>query len=192
MYCDLAQITEYLGVSETIDDALLMALGDNAKSIIDVYCGRVFSAETNTSRYFDALRDTNDAILYLDADLCEISTVINGDGTTIASNQYTTEPRNVKPYYALRLLGSGGKSWSCKANGDSENAISISGKWAYSVLPPASIVQAQIRLTAYLYRQKDNANDLDRAIVAGNSTILPQKLPTDIVQMLMPFRRLTT
>jgi len=73
---------------------------------------------------------------------------------------------------------------------DHENAITIVGKWAYSATAPADITHACTRLAAYLYRQKDNAGDMDRAIVAGNATILPAKLPSDVAEILKPYRRL--
>lgn len=191
MYCDLQSITEYLGITETTDDSLLSSLANSAKAMIDRYCNRSFSATTNTTRYFDAMRDVNGATLYLDADLCAINSITNGDGVVVSDSQYTTEPRNTTPYYAIRLLKSSGKAWATNTSGDSEDAIAISGKWAYSLEAPDDIVQVQIRLTAYLYRQKDNAGDLDRAIVAGNNTILPAQLPSDILRMLTPYRKVT-
>ena len=68
--------------------------------------------------------------------------------------------------------------------------ISVVGKWAYSATAPSDIEHACKRLAAFFYRQKDNANDIDRAVVVGNATVLPSDLPRDVVQLLKPYVRL--
>ena len=81
--------------------------------------------------------------------------------------------------------------WTSTVAGDSENAITVTGKWAYSTSAPSDIAHVCKRLAAYIYRQKDNAGDLDRAVIAGNSTILPAQIPSDIRLMLTPYKRLS-
>jgi hypothetical protein len=130
--------------------------------------------------------------IYLDEDLAAITTVTNGDGTTLTAAQYATEPRNRTPYYAIKIRSSASVAWEYSSTTDDhENAIAITGKWAYSVTAPADIVQACVRLAGYLYRQKDNAAELDRPIVAGNATILPSRLPADLDLMLRPYVKVT-
>lgn len=187
-YTTTVLLKTYLGATTDNDDTLLGALIDRAQSIIDRYCVRTFEASANTERTFDAIKDVSGAMLWIDEDLCSINSITNGDGTTVTSSQYTTQPRNETPYYAIKLLASASVAWTYTT--DPEDAITISGKWAYSESAPADVVQATLRLAAYLYRQRDNAADLDRAVIAGNATILPTSLPSDLKMILAPYRRI--
>jgi hypothetical protein len=188
-YVSVDSLRRYLGISSTNDDVLLAELIAAAQAIIDGYTGRTFEASTDTTRYHDATRDVEGWLLWLDGDLCQVTSVVNGDGVTVASNERVTEPRRATPYYAIRLLDSSGKAWEYDT--DEENAIAVTGRWAYSLTAPADVAQACKRLAAYMYRQKDNANDLDRAVVVGNATVLPSDLPSDIVKLLAPYKRMT-
>lgn len=186
-YCTGPQLAEYLGLTSDTDSALLGDLIARAQAAIDTHCGRTFEAVADSARTFDAVRDVQGRVLYLDRDLCSIQTVTNGDGVVVAANEYVTEPRNEGPFFAIRLLGSAGRAWAY--TDDPEGAISVAGKWAYSATAPADIEQACVRLAAWYYRQRDNAGEADRAIVAGNATILPSRIPADVADMLKPYRR---
>ena len=190
-YCGVDELKEYLGVTGTADDAMLLTLLSAAQRTIDSYCARTFEATADTVRTFDSQRDVDGYTLTVDSDLCAITSIVNGDGTTISNSHYVTEPRNETPYHAIRLKASAGKAWTATVAGDSENAITVTGKWAYSETAPIDIVHVCKRLAAYIYRQKDNAGDLDRAVIAGNSTILPAQIPSDIRLMLAPYKRLS-
>ena len=190
-YCGVDELKEYLGVTGTADDAMLLTLLAAAQRTIDSYCARTFEATADTVRTFDSQRDVDGYTLTVDSDLCAITSIVNGDGTTISNSHYVTEPRNETPYYAIQLKTSAGKVWTSTVSGDSENAITITGKWAYSTSAPSDIAHVCKRLAAYIYRQKDNAGDLDRAVIAGNSTILPAQIPSDIRLMLTPYKRLS-
>lgn len=190
-YCDLVELKEYLGVTGTGDDLLLDALISSSQKIIDIHTGRTFEATTSTTRYFDSSSDVDGRMLYFDTDICVITTVTNGDGVVISAANYFTEPRNSAPYFAIKLKQSSAYQWEATTAGDNENAIAVLGKWAYSLTAPADVRHACIRLASFLYRQKDNAADLDRAVIAGNSTILPAQIPNDIRLILSPYRRLS-
>lgn len=187
-YTTADDLRSYLGITDTGDDVLLTSLIASAQEMVDSYCGRTFEAAADTTRTFDAYNDVDGATLYLDEDLFSITTVTNGDGVAVSSSEYTTEPRNRAPYYAIRLLPSAGKNWEAQADGDNQDAISVAGRWAWSLTPPADVVQATRRLAAWLYRQRDNA-DMDRAVVAGTATILPSAIPADVMTFLNPRRR---
>ena len=189
-YVELLDLKTYLGVTEDDDDALLVSLIDRAQAIFDGQTNRTFEATADTTRRFDATADVDGATLLLDRDLCSITTITNGDSTTIASTKYVTEPRNGTPYYAIRLLGSSGLSWSAASNGDHENAISILGKWAYSTTAPADVVEAIVNIATLLYRFKDNANDYSRTVVTATSTILPGGLSPTTLATIRRYKRL--
>ena len=187
MYCSASDVKAYLGIAEATDDTLITALVARAQAAIDRYCNRTFEASANTTRYFDAVgRHVDGPTLYLDRDLCAINTVTNGDGDALEATEYVTLPRSDTPFYGLRLKGSTGKAWTFAA--DWENAIAISGKWAYSAAAPGDIVQAATRLAAFYYRQKDAQLQDVTAIEAG-VVIQPVGIPADVQALLRPYRR---
>jgi hypothetical protein len=191
-YTDLTTLKQYLSITSADDDALLTALIARAQTLIDTAAARTFEAAADSTRRFDAIRDvTGDGqMLFLDDDLCQVTTVINGDGTTIPAADYVTEPRRRPPYYALRLKPSAGLAWTY--SGDAENAITVTGRWAYSPTAPADIAHACVRLAAHLYRQKDTQSaPLSSPHQSADGVLmLPAQLPADVAQMLIPYRRL--
>ena len=192
-YATVAQLRAYLGLDLNIDDPLLESLLGRGQAAIEHYTHRIFEAASDTTKLFDAQLDTSDHYMVLDwtpygLDLCQITTVTNGDGTTISASAYVTNPRNATPWYGLRFKLNSGLYWTFDA--DPENAISIAGRWAYSVTAPADIVQATVRMAAYLYRQKDSGT-FDVTAIPGSGVIeVPQGIPRDVVKMLDPYRRL--
>jgi hypothetical protein len=208
-YATLAQFTQYGGFSTAssdswssdVDEALVNALLDRASAMIDTYCGRYFASDSDKTDVgssdsyatikFDALEDVDGLYLYLNRDLCEISSITNGDSdsSTFDTSDYVTEPRNVTPYNAIKLLSSTGKYWEYTT--DPEDAISIAGIWAYSKTAPDDIIHATIRLTSWMYKQRVNTDaDLDRPLLTGEGvTIMPSQLPADVKTLLEPYKR---
>ncbi len=190
MYCTLNDVKTYLSITAADDDALISVLINSAQAAIDAHCSRTFEATEDETKYLDAAADVDGRTLLLShvGDIAAITSVTNGDGSTIASSHYVTEPRNSTPYYAIRLLASYGDSWTYTS--DPENAITIVGKWAYSATAPDDIAQACKRLSVWLYRQKDTTADEDRPLIAGDGTIvMPAAMPRDVVSALRPYRK---
>ncbi len=185
-YTTVADLKTYLGVeqSNTTDDALLTALIARAQAMIDAQVGRTFEAAADTVRYF-TYADVDGAMLWLSGDCAQITSIINGDSTTLSASQYWPQPVNMTPYFGVKLKPQYGLAWDGWTND-----IAVTGRWAYSVAAPADIVQACIRLAAWLYRQRDNAQ-ADQVVVAGNATVLPAALPSDVATILTQYRRLT-
>lgn len=189
MYTDTATVKLYLGdVQGSGDDALLTDFVAAAQSIIDDYCHQPFEASADRIRYFDPGCDVDGRTLYVDAPLCAITSVTNGDGVVIAASAYVTEPRNLTPWYGLRLKSNSSVMWTY--GGALENSIAIAGKWAYSSTAPADIQHAAMRLAGYLYRQRDNGFDLDRIIQTSSGIVMPLDLPRDITKVLEPYKRI--
>jgi hypothetical protein len=200
-YTDSATVKSYLGnvPSGASVDALITGFVAAAQSMIDGYCHQPFEAAADTTRYFDPLRDTGrdgsgvawgnpysyngSRTLFLDAPLCAVTTITNGDGVVVAPTAYVTEPRNSTPWFSLTLKSSSGLSWQSLE-------IAIVGKWAYSVVAPPDIVQTATRLAAYLYRQRDNGFDLDRIIQTQSGVVMPLDIPRDIAKLLEPYKRI--
>jgi hypothetical protein len=119
-----------MGVAGSTDDALLQVMLDSATTRIDSHCQRQFVAPSDTVRYFDPSRDVLNGELWLDEDLSYITSVVNGDsGTTNVTASVYTEPRNSTPFYKLGFKTSAAYTWEYTT--DSQNAISVTGRWAY-------------------------------------------------------------
>lgn len=191
-YTTAALLKTYLGVTGSGDDTLLTALIARAQSAIDHYTGRTFEASADTTRKFTVGVDTDGRMLYFDEDCAAITTVkTNADdgsgGTTIASTEYVTHPRNRTPYHAIDLLSSSSNSWTYTT--DPEAGITVAGKWAYSTTAPDDIVHACIRLAGYYYRQKD-AGVFDTTAIPDMGVIqVPQGIPRDVQLILNPYRK---
>lgn len=191
-YASIAQLRAYLGIDVNDDDPLMESLLTRAQSAIDQHVHRTFEATADSTKYFDAERDTSEHYMVLDwtpygLDLCQITTITNGDGTTVAGSAYVTNPRNYAPWYGVRFKLNSGLYWTYDQ--DPENAISITGRWAYSVTAPADIVQATIRMAAYMYRQKDS-NTFDVVAIPGAGVMeVPQGMPRDVSMLLRSYER---
>jgi hypothetical protein len=183
-YTTKTEVKAYLGISVATDDDLIDALIARAQSIIEEYTGRVFEAASET-KYFDT-DDIEGRWLYLwGYDLLTVTTLTNGDGTELTSGQYRLEPRNETPKYAIRLDED--YTWEFD---DSDDEISIAGTWGYTSSAPNDIKHACIRLTSFLYRQKDTSADIDRPLVTGDGvTIMPSSIPHDVKAILDKYRR---
>lgn len=200
-YVASSDYIEYANQPDASSDNVLLYsnLIDRAEGIIESYTGRFFSADSNNSevgstavpvsRSFDADQDISGAYLYFDRDICSIETVTNGDSgaSTIPSSNFVTEPRNEAPFYAIKLLTSGGSLWTWSV--DVEDAITVAGVWAYSKTAPDDIKHATLRLTHWLFKQREASYDADRpALTDMGMVIMPGQIPADVARILAPYR----
>lgn len=191
-YTSVSEVKSYVGLTVADDDALLATLVAAAQQTIDRYCNRVFEASADMTRYFhaiDSLDKRNARILHLDGDLCAITSVVNGDGATVPATDYVTLPTNYAPYFALELTRETGTAWTF--DDTPEKAIAVTGRWAFSTTAPADVAYAALRLTAWMYRQRDTQTDADRPMMSDSGAmIMPLRLPADVKDILAPYRRL--
>lgn len=194
-YCSVADVKNYLGVSEAGDDALLADLIADAQKAIDNYTGRTFEASSDTTRYFDVDVDVDGATLYFDDDLCAITTCktnadASGGGTSLTQDtHYISQPRNITPWYGFKMLSSSDYDWDY--TDDSEMGIEITGRWAYSTGAPNDIKHACRRLASYYYRQKDAQVFDTTAMPEAGVLIIPQGIPHDVKLTLDPYRKVS-
>lgn len=193
-YCLRDELKAELGIDKPTDDSLLdQALAD-AQAFIEgpAGVGRFFQVTQDTTRTLDAIHDVADYFLtlWLDEDLCQITSITNGDGTTISSSLYVTNPRNTTPWYSIQFKWSSSTAWTF--NNSPENAISITGRWGWSTSAPSDIHRAHKRLASWFYRQKASQADIDRPLLTpGGVTVLPSKIPGDVEAILRNYRRTT-
>ena len=191
MYCTLEELKQYLAIGAELeeDDELLTSFILTATKMIETRTTRKFESSAVSTRYFDANEYViNERVIIFDEDICSITGIVNGDSTTVLPASYTTQPRHEAPYYSIRLKDAANLDWTY--NDTPEDAIAITGHWAYSLTPPTDISHACLRLASFLYRQKDNATDVDRPMLGDGVMIMPVKLPADVETILKPYARL--
>lgn len=196
-YPDLAEIKDYLEIpaANVKDDALLTQLRTGAIGYIEgpAGAGRVFAVAADTTRRFDAERDVDRETrrrLYIWDDLAQITSITNGDGLAVPLSDIATEPRNEGPYYALTIKRSSSQVWTWSDT--PEDAISIVGRWGYSVTPPADVAHAMKGIVAYFYRRRASSGDADRPIVGeGGAIIAAAQVPRELRAVVEGYRRTT-
>lgn len=179
-YCTTAEVKALAGATLTTDDTLIAALITRASAMIDRYTGRTFVERTET-RYFTPGVDNDGNLLMLDDDLLNITTLTNGDGTTIPSTGYTLIPLNGLPKYAVKLK----VAYSWQSPTDPDGAIIIAGSWGYCTAStrPADITQAAARLALWLYRQREAPFNRVGNTLTGEYEV-PTAMPDDIAAIL--------
>lgn len=184
-YTTWAAVKTYLDITGTGDDALGALLVNRVTDAIDRYCRRRFRAVTATHTFDVPASDT----LFLDDDLLSVTTLTHGDSETISASDYVLLPNNITPKTMIRLRKAGTVgAWQGNSTTGDEQAVSVAGSWGYSSTPPDDIVQAAVRWTAWLYRQRDGAfGQTARPDIGVIET--PLALPVDIERLLKPYKR---
>jgi hypothetical protein len=184
-YTTAQSLRVYKDIASSADDALLTDLIAAAQRVIDMHCRRTFEASADSTRYFDYSEEYIDGPdLWLDEDLCSITTVTNGDSVVVAAGERTTVPRNSTPYYCIRLLSDSGVYWTY--SDEWMDAISVVGRWAYSTTAPNDIAQACTRLAAFYYKQRD-AQLFDVTAIEAGTVLAPVAIPADVRAVLKPY-----
>lgn len=206
-YITVTEFKDYKKIEFDNDDALISTFIDRAQAFIeDRYygTGRKFEASADTTRYFDAVADVGDGdsryndgefriisgrgkkdrTLFLDEDLCQITSITNGDGVLVASTEYVTEPRNLTPFRRITLKSGSDVRWTWETS--HENAIAIVGRWAYSITPGNDVKEIMCRLVNTLYERRNNVDgNTDRPLMTEAGFILmPAELPKDIARWI--------
>lgn len=189
-----------MGITASGDDSLLSLCIDRAQHTIESYTNRVFEATADTTRKFtptvaDVYLGTgyagdliDDETLGTDYDLISITSITNGDATNLPTAQVVMLPLNTTPAWAVRIKQGSTYAWTYADN--SYGAVSIVGRWGYSLTAPANIQQACLRLASQMYRQRDGSPDLSDSIIsADGSAIVSGAMRSDVKALLNPYRR---
>lgn len=141
--------SQYLDVTSSGDDGLLLKMiRDTSREIERSAGGRTFAPHIDT-RYYDTPLSGD---LLLDDDLISLTTLTNGDGSTLASGtDYKLYPLNERVKHKVRLLSSSSSSWRPDNSGNYDGAISVLGQWCYTKtgdwIATGSVLSAAISTT---------------------------------------------
>lgn len=97
------QINVQTGLPYTVDDATVASFIDVCSAAIDDYTGNWFNARVDTFGFDAAVGRYNPLLMLKDYPLLEITTLLNGNGDTIASANYTLLPVSQYPKQQVRL-----------------------------------------------------------------------------------------
>jgi len=199
-YAEVADLKVYLDITSNSEDMLLELMLEAATQMIDTACHRRFvpaghgqQQVPETFKFTPLSERSNgnlldDYTLNLGMDLLSLTSITNGDGTPIPVSGVVLLPSNTTPANMIRIKSSSSYFWTYTES--PEEAVSVTGKWAYSEHPPKSIELACLRLAGYLYKQRELGPDSDRAVLSADGVVLAApKIPGDILTILAPFIR---
>ncbi len=126
-YARPADLKNYLGITATTDDVVLLLCCEWARAQIDSITRRHFYPHIAT-RYYDA--DVPDYYLPLGDDLITLTTFTNGDTTTILAANYRLYPVEGPPYQWIELNKAGSVNFTYSTT--PQRAMSILGVWGWS------------------------------------------------------------
>lgn len=188
-YCTLQQVKNRLSSdslkTNSTDDTVIYEMIDEASRAIDLFCGsRTFYARTAETRYFDSVGGRQ---LDMDDDLLAITTLANGDASTIAASDYDLIDKNIAPYYAIRLKMNSGLVWLLDDDGSPEYAISVLGTWGYvdraatdwrSTQVIRNTEHAAIETVCQVYKSRyGNTSGSATIVTPSGMVITPQDIP---------------
>lgn len=151
-YLTLEEMKAYISaqITTAVDDYLLTEALQSAQKEIDGHCGRSFESSTGTRYYRETdIKDypgIANELLILDDDLQSVSTLTNGDDTTITSTDYWLEPRNKSVYSRIHLKT--GKTWIFNTDGE----VAVAGTWGFTTAADSFIKEMTREVAAYLYQ----------------------------------------
>jgi hypothetical protein len=180
-YCDVETLEAYGGFDNPTEQEKeqLARLISTASEMVDNYCGRVFGIEEDaaavakTFTVDNGLMELGSRTLWLQDDLC--STPTYAEGTVVV----TLVPPGGPYERIVRDVDEG--SWP--------DPTVVTGHWAYSMTPPVTIVQAVLRLAAWMFRQKETTDGDRPLLTPSGAVIMPDAMPADIAFLLGPFRK---
>lgn len=182
-YPNFQDVKQYLSITASNDDALLVILLKRAIKSFENLCGRTFLPTTDT-RYFSADSEqvvSHNKIVLRTDDLYSV-TQLKIDGQIVPTTDYWLDTRGIT------LKDSSEFSFK-EFTDDPHNSIEITGQWDYESEVPDDVFGAIVRLTAWFYQQKDNALELDRSVAMANGMALPAGFPKDVVEASRFYRR---
>jgi hypothetical protein len=189
-YCTLAEYKDYASITSTnaTDDGVLESIIEAASRFMDDATGRTFYARTETRKYDIPIGRE----LHLDDDLLTVTTLTNGDDTTIPNTEYNLLPANVYPKRSIKLRGASSYTWQTTSNGDTEQIIDVAGTWGWTATTPTDVKEATRQIAKNVANRRSGENATGESIVtAGGVVITPQDLSGFAKLVIAKYRKRT-
>lgn len=179
-YAILEEVRAYAKIQED-DSAGLDVLQDllgQVSRLIDTLTGRILVPAEDTEVFVDFCNIEGRDLWIGERNnpLLSITSLLNGNGTSIASSEYLLLPRGASRSHTIRLKEMSNVDWEEDPNGDS--FIKITGKWGWSLTVPDDLRLETIEAIVYIYKQRDVIENSERAQVSPDGfVVLPAMLP---------------
>lgn len=181
-YTSLSALKSYAGFEADDEDVLLNALILSATEIIENYTQRVFQIDSESEQDFSKVRSLPGESRFSGQTLYFYSELA-ASGAAITDNPTVTYiPEDGPPYYGVHITDG---AWAYPT-------VTVYGWWGYSKTPPADIEIACLRLCKWLYDLKDTSSGSAVVVTPEGQVLLPQGLPSDVVQLLKPYKKVTS
>ena len=195
-YITVSDLKTYLKISSSSEDSLLSDLIDAAQKQIETLTGRLFEVSADTTRRFTPLGRDYDGSLWLDGqtlgldfDLCQLTSITNGDGSNIPTNAVVLLPLNGVPYSAIRIKLNTQYIWTY--TGTPDGSVAIVGRWGWSITPPADVKQCTRLIAERMYKERNGTENRVTDAISADGVFMPGfKQPDHIAKLLAPYRRL--
>lgn len=183
-YCTAEEIESRLDITGSSYSFDLTELANVASDWIDMHChvpSSGYQVTADTTRYFDHCA-INGRELVLDIPLLTVTSVTDGDGTTVSSANYRLTPRNGPRYNAITLLSS--YYWRIS---DVDDEITVVGKFGYSLTTPTPVKEAALMLAGWIFKRyqaalQDNIVNQDLGQIVYGAA-----MPKQVCALLAPF-----
>ncbi len=195
-YAALEEVRAYavFKTQDEANDTLLEDLITQVSRLIDKLTGRTFAPDADTTYYVPFCKvEGRDLFLgEMDYPLLSVTTLKNGDGTTIASTEYLLLPRahaNTAPRFnTIRLKETSDVDWEDDDDGD--GFIEITGKWGWSLTVPEDVKLATIEAVAYVFKNRKTIENSERAQASGDGLLLmPSMLPKRTIAVIEAYKK---
>jgi hypothetical protein len=177
-----ASLDEFLGQIEAAshkpeDDVYIERLLERCSREFDGDTQHWFYANTQTRRY-DLPRGL---CLALDAPLLSVTSLTNGDGTTIAATEYDLTPYNGPHHTALELHADSTTRWEPTSAARTRGVVYVAGAWGYvnrSATDPesarivANTKTAVLALALNVYRKRYGVGTDGAATITGAGVVI--------------------
>lgn len=181
-YTTVDKVKAYAGIKGKGDDALVKSLITAVSRAFDLATGYEFGVEVETSRtFFVYLGDVENGELILDKPFSTISSIVNGDGVTLATSDYLLEPRDA-PYTTARMKPPPSAYWT---DGSDFDGIVVTGTVGYPLT--AHISQQMVLWTSFMYGQKDNPL-IDITAIESGAVITTPGRPKSVSTLIESYK----
>ena len=196
-----ATLDEFLGQLDSasdkpIDDIYVEQLLERASREFDGDTQHWFYASTQTRTYdLPSGRE-----LELDAPLLSVTTLTNGDGTTIAASAYNLTPYNGPHKTCLKLKSSSTVMWQPSTAGDTEGVVTLAGAWGYvdrtATTPESAAVIANTKaavlaLALAVYKKRYGVGSDGVATITGAGVVItPREKSAEYWSIVQRYRKM--
>lgn len=183
-YTTIALVKASLDVSGNADDTELTRIVAAASDWVDRYCGVLTGsfAPAESTRYYSSENLAADGDIRLDQPLLSLTSVTDGFGAVVDSNNLVLFPLNGLLKWRIHRLDG---AWGVD---EYENFVTVVGKFGMSLTVPEGISEATIMLSAWIYKRYQAALQDATANAELGTVIYGESMPKQVRELLKPFR----